>query len=385
MNVTLLGRSSGLALLVALLGIGCSGGKSGTPREVPPQEVTVVTLKPQPVNLRRELTGRVSARLVAEVRPQVSGLVRKVLFTEGSTVTAGQKLYQLDDAAYRASYSNADAAVSRAQVAVDAARRNATRGTELVSRGMISTQQNDDLQTALKQAEADLTAASAARESQRVNLAYARIVAPISGRIGKSTVTEGALVVANQGEALATVQQLDSVYIDVTQSSAEWLLLRRELGGDSAHATREAAITLEDGSRFAHDGVLQFADVTVDQMTGSFLLRVLVPNPEGLLMPGMYASASISEGVRADALLAPQQGITRDIKGKATALVVGADNKVQPRQVVVSRTIGDQWLVSEGLRAGDRVIVEGLQKVQPGMPVQPVEAGAAAVNASSAK
>jgi membrane fusion protein (multidrug efflux system) len=249
---------------------------------------------------------------------------------------------------------------------------------------MISTQQNDDLQTALKQAEADLTAASAARESQRVNLAYARIVAPISGRIGKSTVTEGALVVANQGEALATVQQLDSVYIDVTQSSAEWLLLQRELGGDSAHATREAAITLEDGSRFAHDGVLQFADVTVDQMTGSFMLRVLVPNPEGLLRPGMYASASISEGVRADALLAPQQGIARDVKGNATALVVGADNKVQPRQIVVSRTVGDQWLVSEGLKAGDRVIVEGVQKVQPGMPVHAVEAGAVAGNASGA-
>jgi membrane fusion protein (multidrug efflux system) len=362
----------------------CGGTQQGGMPNMPPPEVTVVTLKPQSVDLRRELPGRVSARLVAEVRPQVSGLVRKMLFTEGGLVKAGQVLYQLDDATYRAAYSSAQADQQRAEAALEAARLAANRGSELVKSKLISAQDNDNLQSTFKQAEAQVAAARASVESNRVNLAYARITSPITGRIGKSAVTEGALVVANQAQPLATVQQLDQVYVDVTQSSGEWLQLRRDLGGsESGKVRRTAAITLEDGQPYAHEGVLQFSDVTVDQNTGSFLLRVLVPNPESLLMPGMYVKATISEGQLASGLLAPQQGITRDPKGNATAMVVGAENKVEVRNVSVSRTVGDQWLVSDGLKAGDRVIVEGLQKIQPGMPVRPAEAGAAPAAAAA--
>jgi membrane fusion protein (multidrug efflux system) len=372
--------------IVALTGLlaACGAKQQGGMPKMPPPEVTVVTLKQQPVDLRRELPGRVSARLVAEVRPQVSGLVRKMMFTEGAQVKAGQVLYQLDDATYRAAYNSADADQQRADAALQAARLAANRGTELSKSKLISAQDNDNLQSTFKQAEAQVAAARASVESNRVNLAYARVTSPISGRIGKSAVTEGALVVASQAQPLATVQQLDQVYVDVTQSSGEWLQLRRDLGGgDAGKVSRAASITLEDGSHYAHDGVLQFSDVTVDQNTGSFLLRVLVPNPESLLMPGMYVKATISEGQLESGLLAPQQGVTRDPKGNATAMVVGADNKVEMRNVSVSRTVGDQWLVSDGLKAGDRVIVEGLQKIQPGVPVRPAEAGAAPAAAAA--
>ncbi len=366
-----------LAASSALL-VACGGQGGGMP-QMPPPEVTVVTLKTQPVDLKRELPGRVSALLVAEVRPQVSGLVRKVLFTEGGLVKSGQTLYELDDGPYRAAYGSAQAAQLRAEASVEAARLSAGRGAELIKDHMISAQDNDNLQAAYKQAEADVAAAKAAVESARINLAYARITSPITGRIGKSAVTEGALVVANQGDALSLVQQLDQVYVDVTQSSSEWLQLRRDLGGaDLGKTSRAASIMLEDGTAYAHDGKLQFTDVTVDQTTGSFLLRVLVPNPEGLLRPGMYVTAVINEGTLAEGILAPQQGVTRDPKGNATAMVVGADDKVEQRNLQVSRTVGDKWLVSDGLKAGDRVVVEGLQKIQPGMLVKPSEAGAAA-------
>lgn len=377
----------GLALTVAALGVlgACSGSGAGGMPQMPPPEVSVVTLKTQSVDLQRALPGRVSARLVAEVRPQVSGLVRKVLFTEGSQVKAGQTLYELDDGPYRAAYGSAQAAQLKAEASLEAVRLSAGRGTELIKTHVISVQDNDNLQASLKQGEADVAAAKAATESARINLGYARITSPISGRIGKSAVTEGALVVANQGDALSLVQQLDTVYVDVTQSSGEWLQLRRELGNaDLSKTSPSAAITLEDGTAYAHDGKLQFTDVTVDQTTGSFLLRVLVPNPEGVLRPGMYVNATINEGTLPQGLLAPQQGITRDPKGNATAMVIGADGKVEQRGLQVSRTIGDQWLVSDGLKAGDRVIVEGLQKIQPGMPVKPVEAGSAAASPAGA-
>jgi membrane fusion protein, multidrug efflux system len=345
---------------------------------MPPPEVTVTTLKTGAVELRRDLPGRVSARLIAEVRPQVGGLVRKVLFTEGSRVSAGQLLYAVDDRVFRAAFQSAKAAELKAEATLDAARLSANRGTELIKNRMISAQDNDNLQVALKQAEADLAAARAAAESSRLNLEFTRITAPISGRIGKSSVTEGALVVANQADALATVQGIDEVYVDLTQSSAEWLQMRRSLGVDQPPQDgRRVAIKLEDGSAYAHTGILQFADVSVDQATGSFLLRVLVPNPEGLLMPGTYVTATIIEGTIADGLMVPQPGITRDPKGNATALVVNAAGQVELRRLSVSRTVGDQWLVSAGLAAGDRVITEGLQKVQPGMAVKPVEAGSA--------
>lgn len=359
---------------IAALAAGCGDGGAPESGVMPPPQVTVVTLKAQPVELRRELPGRVSALLVAEVRPQVGGIVKQVLFTEGSEVKAGQLLYQLDDAVYQAGVSSAQAARLKAQAVLDATRRSAGRGTELRRTQLISEQDNDALQAALHQAEADLASAGAALDGARINLAYSRISAPISGRIGKSTVTRGALVTGNQAEALATVQQLDQVFVDVTQSSSDWLQLRRELGSGGAAASRAVQLWLEDGTQYPQPGRLQFTDVTVDQATGSFLLRVLVPNPQRLLLPGMYVRAAINEGTVAAGLLAPQQGITRDPKGDATALIVDNEGKVQQRTVRAPRTVGDQWLISDGLAAGDRLIVEGLQKVMPGMAVTAVEA-----------
>lgn len=355
---------------------GCSGGAQGQ-GGMPPQSVTVVTLKTSAVELQRELPGLVSARQVAEVRPQVGGIVKRVLFREGGRVAEGQQLYELDDAVYRVAQRSADANRMSAEAALETARRSADRGAELVKAHMISVQDNDNLQTALHKAEADLATAQAAADSARINLDYAHISSPISGRIGKSAVTPGALVVANQPDALATVQQLDTVYVDLTQSSGEWLQLQQELaaGGKSSDGS-EVRITLQDGSAYPVAGRLQFSDVTVQPGTGSFLLRVLVPNPKGLLLPGMYVRATIIEGTLNNALLAPQAGITRDPKGNATAMVVGKDDKVEMRSVTTARAVGDQWLVTGGLAPGDRVIVEGLQKIQPGMPVQPAELGA---------
>jgi len=341
---------------------------------MPPQSVTVVTLKTGSVDLQRELPGLVSARMVAEVRPQVGGIVKRILFTEGGKVAAGQQLYELDDALFRAGLRSAEAARMRAQAGLESARSSAERGAELVKAHMISVQDNDNLQASFHQAQADLAAAEAAADTARINLEYAHIPAPIAGRIGKSAVTAGALVVANQPEALATIQHLDTVYVDVTQSSSEWLQLQQELStGGEGNSKRDVRIVLEDGSVYPFPGQLQFSDVTVQPGTGSFLLRVLVPNPKNLLLPGTYVRATISEGVLKNALLAPQRGITRDPKGNATAMVVGKDGKVEMRNVTTARSVGDAWLVTAGLAAGDRVIVEGLQKIGPGMPVQATE------------
>jgi membrane fusion protein (multidrug efflux system) len=343
------------------------------------QPVTVVTLKTQPLTLTRELPGRTTAYVVADVRPQANGIVKERLFAEGGMVKAGETLYQLDDSLYRAQHESNVAALAKAQAALEVARLTAHRSEQLAKIDAVSAQDNESAIAALRQAEADVAAAKAAVESSTVNLAYTRISAPISGRIGKSSVTRGALVVANQTAALATVQQLDPIYVEVSQASSEWLQLKREidtgrLQGGGAGTT--VAVVLEDGRRYSRDGRLQFSDITVDPNTGSFALRAIVPNPDNTLLPGMYVKAVLDEGVRAEALLAPQPGITRDPRGNATALVVGKDSKVEQRQVTVSRTIGDQWLVEDGLKAGDRVIVEGLQKVRPGAPVQPVESGA---------
>jgi membrane fusion protein (multidrug efflux system) len=361
----------------ALAGCGSHGGPP--PGHMTPQ-VTVVTIKPQSVTLTRDLPGRVSAFLVAEVRPQVSGIVKQRLFTEGGTVKAGQPLYEIDDAIYRAQWNSARATLQKAQASQEAARLTAGRSAEMVKIDAVSAQDNDNAIASLAQAQADVAAAQAAVDSSAVNLAYAHIVSPINGRIGKSSVTQGALVTADQTTALATVQQLDPIYVDVNQSSSEWLQLKQDIDAGRVQAGASGAptkIVLENGSAYTTAGALQFSDVTVDPTTGNFLLRVLVSNPNQLLMPGMYVRAIVGEGVRPQALLAPQRGITRDPKGGATALIVDKDSKVQTREVKVSRTIGDQWLVEDGLAAGDRVIVEGLQKVQPGMPVTTVEAPAA--------
>ena len=365
-------------VVVGLTGVAACGGPESAPQGRGAMPVTVVTLATAPVVLRRELPGRTTPYLVAEVRPQVDGIVQQRLYTEGSAVKAGQPLYQLDDATYQADLASAKAALARAEATLNTARLNSRRSADLLAINAVSKQDDENATAALKQGEADVAAAAAAVRSAEVILGYARIKAPIDGRIGKSTVTQGALVTANQDAPLATVQQLDPIYVDLTQSSAEWLSLRRELAAGRLEGTQDmpVAIVLEDGTPYEQPGKLAFSEVSVDPTTGSFALRVVVPNPEHILLPGMYVRAIVGTGTRQAGLLVPQQGIARDPKGHTTAMVVGQDGKVEVRPVRVSQAIGDQWLVEEGLAAGDKVIVEGLQKVQPGALVQPTEAGA---------
>ncbi|MDX9740442.1 MAG: efflux RND transporter periplasmic adaptor subunit [Gammaproteobacteria bacterium] len=342
-----------------------------------PAPVTVVTLEARPVTLSRELPGRTNSLRVAEVRPQVTGIVRERLFEEGDRVKAGQILYRLEDDTYRADLSSARAAQARAEAAVEQTRLQAKRAEELVTVKAISQQDYETAVANLRVAEGDLGVAKAAVERNEVLVGYTRITSPIDGIIGRSMVTEGALVTANQDLPLATVQQLDPIYVDVTQSSSELLQLRRALDSGAARGTTAGApitILLEDGSRYPLEGKLTFADVAVDPSTGRFALRAVVPNPERLLMPGMYVRAVLTNITLPDALLVPQQGVMRDPKGNAMAMVVSQEGTAQRREVQVSRTIGDQWLVSAGLQPGDRVIVAGLQKIQEGAPVTPTEA-----------
>jgi membrane fusion protein (multidrug efflux system) len=369
-----------MVMLAALAGCGGKPPPQGGQGPVP---VTVATLAAQPVTLKRELPGRVSPFLVAEVRPQVNGIVARRLFTEGGLVKAGDPLYQIEDATYRADSESAQASLARAEATLVTAQLNARRSAELVKVDAVSKQDDEDAAAALRQAEADVKAARAAVARAGVVLGFARITSPISGRIGKSMVTQGALVTANQADPLATVQQLDPVFVDVTQSAAELLELRRALADGKLTGTRDlpVKILLEDGTEYEQAGKLAFSDVTVDPTTGSFSLRVVVPNPQHVLLPGMYVRAIVGDGERQDALLVPQQGVTHDPKGDTTAMVVGKDGKVEVRPVVVSRAIGDKWLVESGLAAGDRVIVEGLQKIRPGAPVQATEMGASAAPA----
>jgi membrane fusion protein, multidrug efflux system len=315
------------------------------------------------------------------VRPQVGGIIQKRDFTEGADVKAGDVLYQIDPATYQAAYDSAKAQLARAEANISTTRVRAERYKELVEIKAVSRQEFDDAVAALKQAEADIEAGKAAVETARINLAYTRVTAPITGRIGKSSVTVGALVMANQAVPLATVQQIDPVYVDVTQSSAVLLQLQRAMASgalkrDSANRARVNLI-LEDGTAYPQVGTLQFQDVTVDPSTGSFILRAIFPNPKKVLLPGMFVRAVLEEGVSEKALLIPQQGVSRDPKGNPVALIVDAENKVQQRLLTVVRTIGDKWLVSAGLAPGDRVIVEGMQKVRPGSSVKAVPLDAA--------
>lgn len=380
-------RIAGLAMLIsalALSGCGDKGAVAAPPAAAP--SVTVVTLKAEEVTVTRELPGRANASLIAEVRPQVSGIVKQRLFTEGGLVKAGAPLYQLDDATYRTDHASAKASLARAQATLKSAQLNARRSSELVQIDAISKQEHENSSAALAQAEADVEVARAALDRTKVVLGYATITAPISGRIGKSTVTQGALVTANQAAPLASVQRLDPIYVDLNQSSSELLQLRKDVqsGALSKSGDMPVAIALEDGTRYQHDGKLAFADVTVDPSTGTFAVRVAVPNPDGVLLPGMYLRALMGSGVRKDAILVPQQGIARDPKGNTTAMLVGKDGKVVVRQVKVSSTIGDKWMVESGLAAGDRVIVEGLQMVRPGVLVSAAEKAAPAVKSSVA-
>ena len=372
-------RRAVLGLLATASLVAACGGDQAPPQGPGAVPVSVVTLAPQTVTLTRELPGRTHAFLVAEVRPQVDGIVKQRLYTEGATVRAGQPLYQLDDATYRAEYASAKAALARAEATLNTARLTARRSADLVAINAVSKQEDESANAALKQAEADVAAAEAALQRAGVILGYARITSPITGRIGKSSVTQGALVTANQAAPLATVQQLDPVYVDLAQSSAEFLELRKGISAGRIEGASDlpVKIVLEDGTQHAEDGKLAFSDVTVDPGTGSVALRVVVPNPQNVLLPGMYVRALVGSGVRENALLVPQQGIARDPKGNTTAMVVAQDGTAELRPVRVSWAIDDKWLVEDGLAAGDKVIVAGLQKIQPGAPVDATEAGAA--------
>lgn len=363
------------SLLLAVVLLAACGEKQPAMQGHTPQ-VTVVTLGTQPVTLTRQLPGRTSPFKVAEVRPQVDGIVKDQLFKEGGLVEAGGALYQLDDARYQADYDSAKAALERAQATLNVSKLQAERTQELVKSGAVSKQDNDSAIAALQQAKADVASAKAAVQRAGVMLDFARISAPISGRIGISSVTQGALVTTNQAAPLATIQQLDPIYVDLTQSVSELLNLRKALAAGTMQETDDLPVTilLEDGTPYPHAGKLAFSEVSVDPTTGSVRLRVVVPNPDNLLLPGMYVRASVGSGQRENAVLVPQQGIARDPKGNTTAMVVGEGNTVEVRPVQVSQTVGANWLVESGLKAGDRVIVEGLQKIRPGIVVNPGEA-----------
>ncbi|SFU77792.1 efflux RND transporter periplasmic adaptor subunit [Pseudoduganella namucuonensis] len=356
----------------AALSAGCKPTTAGAPGGVnPPQvpEVGIYTVAPRALAVTTELPGRTAAYQVAEVRPQVGGLIQKRLFAEGGDVKAGAQLYQIDAATYQAAHNSAKAALAKARANLMAAGPKVARYKELVAIEGVSRQEYDDAVAGAEQAKAEVEAAAAAVETARINLDYTRVAAPISGRISRSNVTPGALVTAGQATAMTTVQQLDPIYVDVTQSSTDLLRLKRDMedgslkrGGGQARVT----LVLADGSRYAQPGKLQFADVTVDPGTGNVVLRAIFPNPRHDLLPGMFVRAIVESGVDERAILVPQQGVTRNPKGEATALVLNRQGKVEQRALVTGATVGDQWLVKSGLSAGDRVIVEGVQKVQPG-------------------
>ncbi|EAU5289484.1 multidrug efflux RND transporter periplasmic adaptor subunit AcrA [Salmonella enterica] len=336
-------------------------------------EVGVVTLKTEPLQITTELPGRTVAYRIAEVRPQVSGIILKRNFVEGSDIEAGVSLYQIDPATYQATYDSAKGDLAKAQAAANIAELTVKRYQKLLGTQYISKQEYDQALADAQQATAAVVAAKAAVETTRINLAYTKVTSPISGRIGKSSVTEGALVQNGQASALATVQQLDPIYVDVTQSSNDFLRLKQELANGSLKQENGKAkvdLVTSDGIKFPQSGTLEFSDVTVDQTTGSITLRAIFPNPDHTLLPGMFVRARLQEGTKPTALLVPQQGVTRTPRGDATVLVVGADNKVETRQIVASQAIGDKWLVTDGLKAGDRVVVSGLQKVRPGAQVK---------------
>lgn len=366
-----------LAGYLALTGCGKPQGPGGPQMGTP--EVGVVIVQPERVAITTELAGRTSAFLVAEVRPQVGGIIQKRLFTEGSDVKAGEVLYQIDPAGFQAAYSSARAALAKSEANSIPLRLKMERYKELVAINAVSKQDYDDISAALKQSEADIEASKAALETARINLAYTSVTAPIAGRISRSSVTVGSLVTASQTTALATIQQFDQVYVDVTQSSAEMLHLKQALasGQLKKSGAKEAKVKLllEDGTPYPLEGTMKFSEVTVDQSTGSITLRTVFPNPKHTLLPGMYVRAIIEEGVKTQAILVPQQGITRNSKGEPTALVVDGSDKVELRVLKVERSIGDKWLVSEGLKSGDRVVLEGLQKARPGSPVKAVPFG----------
>ena len=376
-------KNRGLAPLAAVLMLsgsfvltGCDDNKSQQAAQQQPPEVGVVTLKNEPLKITTELPGRTSAFRVAEVRPQVSGIILKRNFEEGTDIKAGVSLYQIDPATYQAAYDSAKGDLAQAQANAHVAQLTINRYKPLLGTKYISQQDYDTAAATAAQTAAAVQAAQANVETARINLAYTKVTSPISGRIGKSSVTEGALVSSGQTTALATVQQLDPMYVDVTQSSDDFLRLRAELeSGQLKQNDGKANVTLlmQNGNAYTQTGTLEFSDVTVDETTGSITLRAIFPNPDHRLLPGMFVRARLDEGTNPTALLVPQQGVTRTPTGQATAMVVGADNKVEVRNITANQAFGDKWLVTDGLKEGDRVITVGLQRAKPGAQVTPQE------------
>nr|WP_320013044.1 efflux RND transporter periplasmic adaptor subunit [uncultured Desulfobulbus sp.] len=367
------------ALSIGLVVGGCEKESAQKPTAPPPAEVGVVTLTPQSVALSVELPGRTAAFRIAEVRPQVSGIIQKRLFTEGAEVKAGQLLYQIDPATYQAAYDSAKAALAKARAQERSDKIKADRYRVLVRTKAVSEQEQIEMDAGWKQAVADVAAAKAALDTARINLDYTKVTAPISGRIGKSQVTEGALVTAQQSTALATIQQLDPMYVDVNQSSTELIRLKRDVaaglaqGGEKPHSA--VTVILDDNSEYGEIGNLEFSDVTVNQTTGTVTLRALVANPDQELLPGMFVRAKIDKGIQPNALLVPSISVQRNAKSEATVMVVDDKSTVASKIVETGQNIGKQVLIKAGLQPGEKIIVSGLQKIRVGVPVKPVEQG----------
>ncbi len=384
------GHSAGVvrAVLISLVLLSACNKKDDKPAPRPsgPVEVGVVTVQPQSVTLRRELPGRTSAIRVAEVRARVNGIVQKRLFEEGSDVKLNQPLFKIDPAPYAATLESSQAQVARAEAQVAASKSLAERYQKLIESNAVSKQELDDAIAKLKTAEADVAAARAAVKRARIDVGYTTVTAPLAGRIGRAEVTEGGYVQAATATLLATIQQIDNIYVDLTWSNAEAMRLRRAIASgelQSEGGKAKVVLLLDDGREYGEQGTLQFADVTVDATTGSISLRAVFPNPKRELLPGMFVRARIDEGTHANALLVPQRGVTRDQAGRPMALVVGKNNKVERRQIETEREIGDAWLVTSGINPGDQVIVEGLQKVRPGADVKAVPAASVQKAASA--
>ena len=361
------------ALALLLAACGAKGAGSAGQGPMGPAPVGVVVAISEPVALTTELSGRTSAIETSDVRPQVSGVIQARLFEEGTVVRKGQPLYQIDPATYQAGLQTAEAGLAQASAALEAARLAAARSTTLRAQGWVAAQTDDQTQAAFRQAQANVSAQQASVRQAKIALQYTRVLAPISGRIGRSTVTPGALVTANQATALATIQDTSRIYVDVNQSASDLLKLRRDMASGKLGPSGTARVTLklEDGSSYPLPGALQFADVTVDQGTGSVGLRAVFPNPDGALLPGLFVRATLGTGVAQSGILIPEAAVTRDAKGQAQVYVVGGDNKAALRTLSLGPTYGGRWLVTSGLISGDRVIVEGLQKVKPGGAVMP--------------
>lgn len=369
-------RAGSLALVFALgvSLVACSS--KDQQQEAPTPQVGVITLQPESAALTSELAGRLTSSMISDVRPQVGGIVQKRLFEEGAMVKKGQLLYQIDPAPYQAAYDQAVANLKRAEATLKSVKARADRYAELVGIDAVSKQDAEDALAARDQALAEVAAAKAAVQTARINLDYTKVTAPISGRIGRSTFTPGALVTAGQAQALATIQTLDPIYVDVTQSGAELMALREAVLQGSLkngnEATAKVRLVLPNGKQYAHEGTLKFSEVSVDPSSGSAVIRAAFPNPDGVLLPGMYVKALLTEGIDPNAILAPQQAISRNERGEALAMLVNAEGKVEARVVNAARAVGNKWLITDGLKAGETLIVDGFLKIRPGAPVKAV-------------